>query len=203
MEDPVPILYEDEALLVCIKPRGLRAARDTSGKRSMHDLLAPRTVYPVHRLDREVPGLMVFAKTPQAAAFLSAAMGEGFVKEYLALCETCPSPPAGELRDLLFHDRGKNKTYVVARQRNGVREARLAYQVLAQRPDGSALVQVRLYTGRTHQIRVQFASRGWPLRGDRRYGAQSSGPLGLLSWRLSFPHPNGTRLRFTYPEPIL
>lgn len=199
----VTVLYEDEALLVCIKPRGVRSAQDASGKRSMNDLLSPRTIYPVHRLDLEVSGLMVFAKTQKAAAFLSAAMGDDFVKEYLALCEACPAPLSGELTDLLFHDRVKNKTYVVERRRNGVKEARLAYQVLERREDGGALVQIRLYTGRTHQIRVQFASRCCPLRGDKKYGAQSSGPICLISWRLTFPHPNGRIMTFTHPNPAL
>ncbi len=197
------ILYEDAALLVCIKPAGVRAARDASGKRSMHDLLAPRQIYPVHRLDLEVSGLMVFAKTAAAAAFLSAALAEDFKKEYLALCESCPEPPQGELHDLLFHDRNRNKTYVVQRQRNGVKAARLAYRLCERRPDGNALVWIQLYTGRTHQIRVQFASRGWPLRGDRKYGARQTGPLGLLCWRLSFPHPDGRMLSFTHPGPLL
>ena len=192
------ILFEDAALVVCVKPRGVLAAADASGKRSMADLLAPRTVYPVHRLDRDTLGLMVFAKTPAAAAALSAELGGGFCKEYLALCETPPSPASGELNDLLYHDRAKNKTYVVARKRNGVRPTRLSYRVL----DGS-LVLVRLYTGRTHQIRVQFASRGWPLCGDRKYGAKTGGELALWAYRLSFRHPDGRELTFTLPENFL
>lgn len=194
------VLFEDAALVVCVKPRGILSAADASGKRSMADLLAPRTVYPVHRLDRETLGLMVFAKTREAAAALTAAMGtDGFCKEYFALCETPPTPPQGEMNDLLYHDRVKNKTYVVRRKRNGVRPARLSYRVLAD----CGLVLVRLYTGRTHQIRVQFASRGFPLRGDRKYGAKAGGPLGLWAFRLTFPHPDGQEMTFTLPENFL
>ncbi len=193
------VLFEDAALVVCVKPRGVLSAADASGKRSMADLLAPRTVYPVHRLDRETLGLMVFAKTREAAAALTAAMGtDGFCKEYFALCETPPTPPQGEMNDLLYHDRVKNKTYVVRRKRNGVRPARLSYRV----SDGG-LVLVRLHTGRTHQIRVQFASRGFPLRGDRKYGAKTDGPLGLWAFRLTFPHPDGRKMTFTLPENFL
>ena len=91
----ITVLYEDAALVVCVKPRGVLAAADASGKRSMAELLAPRTVYPVHRLDRETVGLMAFAKTREAAAALSAQLDEGFCKEYLAQCETPPAPPEG------------------------------------------------------------------------------------------------------------
>ena len=199
----VTVLYEDAALLVCVKPRGLLSASDVSGKPSLPDALAPRTIFPVHRLDREATGLIVYAKTRQAAAFLSAAVGtDAFVKEYLALCEAAPPEDEGILEDLLFHDRAKNKTYAVGRSRAGVKAAKLSYRVL-RRTDGRALLQIRLYTGRTHQIRVQFASRGCPLCGDRKYGAKTGGELALYAWRLSFPHPNGEPKRFTLPDSFL
>ena len=197
------VFYEDEQLLVCHKPAGVLSAKDASGKSAMSDLLAPRRVYPVQRLDREVSGLMVFAKTPEAAAFLSARMQDGFSKEYLAVCEQTPPEDEAELADLLFHDRAKNKTYVVKRKRAGVKEAKLFYRVEARAADGRALLRIRLYTGRTHQIRVQLASRGCPLCGDKKYGAKSGGVLALCSWRLSFPHPNGQQLCFTLPESLL
>ena len=194
----INIFYEDNFLVVCLKPRGVLSAKDDSGKRSMAELLAPRETYPVHRLDKEATGLMVFAKTKEAAAFLSSQMAVSFEKEYLARCEGFP-PQQGELTDLLYHDKLKNKTYAVKRKRAGVKEARLSYHVLS-RNEESSLLLVRLYTGRTHQIRVQFASRGYPLAGDRKYGAKSSGPLQLCSCRLSFRHPEGNTLDFRLPQ---
>lgn len=197
--DSIPILYEDEQLLVCVKPRGLLSAKDASGKPAVMDGL-PCPVFPVHRLDREAAGLMVFAKTAESAAFLSDAMGKTVGKEYLAVCEGRPAP-SGELTDLLYHDRFKNKTYVVKRKRSGVREARLSYEVLRS-GEITSLLHVTLHTGRTHQIRVQFASRGYPLCGDRKYGAKSGGDLQLYAWKLTFPHPDGRTLCFTLPEEL-
>ena len=196
MAGGIPILYEDDALLVCVKPRGLLSAKDASGKPAVTDGL-PGRLYPVHRLDREATGLMVFAKTAESAAFLSDAMGKTVRKEYLAVCEGEPAP-SGELTDLLYHDRVKNKTHVVQRKRNGVREARLSYEVL--HGGETSLLRVILHTGRTHQIRVQFASRGYPLCGDRKYSAKTGGGLQLYAWKLSFPHPDGRTLSFTLPE---
>ena len=197
-EDPqkdrrTDIKYEDPRLLVCVKPRGVLSCRDASGKLCMDDFLAPRQIYPVHRLDREVTGLMVFAKDPETAAFLS--QPDRLLKEYRATCEGCPKEAEGVLEDLLFHDRSRNKTYVVKRQRKGVKPAKLFYRVL-QAGENETLLHVRLFTGRTHQIRVQFASRGLPLKGDRKYGAQSSGEIALEAYRLQITHPDGRSLRF-------
>ena len=192
------ILYEDAQILVCVKPRGILSAPDASGKPSMAELLAPRTVYPVHRLDREAGGLMVFAKTVQSAAALSAEIQAGtFQKEYLAFCEGRP-PQEGIWEDLLYHDRGKNKTYIVKRRRAGVKDARLSFRLLYSFEDRCSLSAIRLFTGRTHQIRVQFASRGFPLCGDRKYGAKSRGKLALFSWKLTFPY-QGQELSFCLP----
>ncbi len=190
------IIFEDTEIVVCIKPRGVLSCADASGKLSMNDLLLPRHVFPIHRLDREVNGLMVFAKNEKAAAFLSNA--DGFVKEYIAQCEG-ELTGEGEMTDLLYHDRIKNKTYVVKRKRGGVKEARLAYRVLSS-AEGQSVVHVRLFTGRTHQIRVQFASRGFPLCGDRKYGAKHSGQIGLTAYRLQFIHPNGKTMQFELPK---
>lgn len=190
------VIFEDDELLVCVKPRGVLACADASGKESMNDLLAPRKVYPVHRLDREVNGLMVFAKNAKAAAFLSNA--DSLVKEYIAQCEGT-LPDEGEMADLLYHDRIKNKTYVVKRKRNGVKEAKLSYRVLAREEDRT-LVSVRLFTGRTHQIRVQFACRGCPLCGDKKYGAKSGGEIGLTAFRLTVKHPCGDTMTFELPS---
>ena len=162
------ILYEDAQLVVCCKPRGVLSAADSSGQESMASLLAPRAVFPVHRLDRDVPGVMVFAKTREAAAFLSAHLTAG--KEYLALAEGAPCKEPEELYDLLFHDRARNKTYVVRRTRAGVREARLICTPLRLLPDGRAALHLQLLTGRTHQIRAHLAYLGKPVLGDIKYG---------------------------------
>ena len=191
------ILYEDAQLVVCCKPRGVLSAADSSGQESMAALLAPRTVFPVHRLDRDVPGVMVFAKTREAAAFLSAHLTAG--KEYLALAEGAPCKEPEELYDLLFHDRARNKTYVVRRTRAGVREARLICTPLRLLPDGRAALHLQLLTGRTHQIRVHMAYRGHPILGDMVYGHKKP-ELGQSSQCL-----HAKELRFVHPrtgEPV-
>ncbi len=193
----IPVLYDDIHLAVCVKPRGVLSQSDSHGGAAMPELLAAQvggTVYPVHRLDKEVSGVMVYAKTSAAAAKLSQLVSdhERFVKIYYAVVEGTPAP-SGEMRDLLFHDRFKNKTYVVDRMRGGVKTARLAYETIATLPtEGdtvTSLVKIRIFTGRSHQIRVQFATRGFPLVGDKRYGARLSGDLALFSHSLTFPHP--------------
>lgn len=189
----IRILYEDKHLLVCVKPRGVLSQSDSHGNAAMPELLSAQcggVFFPVHRLDREVAGVMVYARTKEAAAKLSQLVSDHdrFVKQYLAVVEGTPEEKNGVFEDLLFHDRFKNKTYVVDRMRGGVKAAKLFYEVLFEK-EGKSLVRVRLYTGRTHQIRVQFASRGLPLAGDRRYGAASDGAIALFSETLSFPHP--------------
>ena len=201
MQEAVPILYSDDAVAVCVKPAGLDSqtvlpaavARRLGGE-----------AFCVHRLDRDVGGVMLCARTRQAAAVLSREIADGLLeKEYLAVCAGRPSPESGELRDLLFHDAGKNKTFVVKRMRRGVKEAALRYAVLAS-DESKSLVRVRLLTGRSHQIRVQFASRGMPLLGDRKYGgAPLPGGPALWSAALAFPHPDtGETMRFSVPAPM-
>ena len=153
--------------------------------------LGTECIRTVHRLDAPVSGLMVCARSAYAAGELSRQIREGqFEKEYLAVVRGVPSPDEGQMTDLLGRDREKRLTYVADGPGKGVQEARLDYRVLAVR-DGLALVRIRLHTGRTHQIRVQFASRGWPLAGDRRYGVEGDEvfPIALWSYRLSFLHP--------------
>ena len=185
------LLYQDAHMVVCVKPAGLLAQADSKGGESAVSKLeaAFGSIYPVHRLDKDTGGVMVFARTQKAAAALSKAVQENKLnKEYLALLPGMPAAEAGELEDILFHDRVKNRTYVVDRQRKGAKPAKLAYRVLEQR-ESAVLVQVRLFTGRTHQIRVQFASRKLPLLGDRKYGSRESVPMALWAWRLTLPHP--------------
>ena len=199
------ILHEDHDLIVCIKPVGVLSQNGKAGEETMVSMLEVHTggtIYPVHRLDKEVGGVMVYAKTQKTAAFLSSQIQQGTMKkEYLAVVSGHPAEPTGVLTDLLYHDKGKNKSYVVKRTRKGVKEARLSYCVLQQERD-KTLVQVRLFTGRTHQIRVQFASRKLPLMGDGRYGGLSGKPA-LWSVRLTLTMPGGNvRSFFRLPESL-
>ena len=204
------ILYEDNALAVCEKPVGV-SAQSAAGGEDLPALLRRETgaaeIFPVHRLDVATGGVMVFAKTKAAAAALSDQIRSGaFQKTYLCVTHGAPQPPAGTLEDLLFHDRVKNKTYVVKRERRGVKRAKLAYETLETRDTKAgelSLLRVRLFTGRTHQIRVQLASRRHPLAGDGKYGAVDafSSPA-LYSCELSFFHPaTGEALRFSLTPP--
>ena len=191
----IEILQETKTSVVCVKPVGI-AAQGTDPQ-ALPQLLAAQLgceVYPVHRLDQAVGGVMVYAKTAKEAARLTQSMGEGGMqKTYLAVLTGCPEETSNTLEDLLFHDRVKNKTYVVRRPRGGVKKAVLSYEILAE-AEGLSLARVRLQTGRTHQIRVQFASRGCPLAGDGKYGGKGSAPL-LWSYRLSFPDPRDGRMQ--------
>ena len=183
------IIKNTPGLVVCIKPVGVHAQGEAPD--ALPALLAKQLgacVYPVHRLDQAVGGLMIFGRTGAMAAKLSQAIAGGTLqKEYLAVLERSPEQAEGELSDLLFHDRTKNKTYVVSRQRKGVKKASLSYRVVAE-ADGLCLVHVRLHTGRTHQIRVQFASRGMPLVGDGKYGSRKNAAApALWSYALTLP----------------
>ena len=191
MEAP-EILYVDESILVCVKPAGFLSERGPG--KNLPDALAEYSeVKTVHRLDKQVAGVMVLARTQAAAASLIGQIERRETeKTYLAVVRGVPEAPSGEMRDLLFHDARTNKTFVVKRERKGVREARLSYEVLGSRePDGQAcsLVRVKLETGRTHQIRVQFASRGHSLLGDIRYGSKHPCGVSLWAYRLAFRHP--------------
>ncbi len=196
------ILYEDGALLVCEKPPEILSEPDGGG-RDVITLLKEQTgaeLFPVHRLDKGTGGSMVLAKTQECAAALSGQIQRRELeKEYLAIAGGLIQPEEGELADLLWHDAKRNKSFVVQRRRKGVREALLSYRLLAQTQtdDGPvSLMLVRLRTGRTHQIRVQFASRGLPLLGDARYGGRRGGRIALWSFRLTFDHPfTGEKVR--------
>lgn len=188
------ILYEDPHLLLVEKPVGIPAQEadgDCVPRRLADQGYAVKVV---HRLDKPTGGVMVYARSDKAAAKLSALVGEHdqFCKTYLAVVQGCPAEPSDSLTDWLYHDVRLNKSYTVNRPRKGVREAKLTYTVLetVTTDEGVfSLVQVQLHTGRTHQIRVQFASRKMPLYGDTRYGGVKSHTLGLWSHQLTFPHP--------------
>lgn len=198
------ILYADAAVAVVVKPAGVLSQGDAED--AMPALLQKQlggTIFPVHRLDQPTGGVMVYARTQDAAAKLSAQMqSDAFGKEYLAVLDGTPEPAEGELHDMLFFDRQKGKSYAVRRKRAGVKDARLNYRALAQ-AEGLTLVRVRLFTGRTHQIRVQFSSRGWPLTGDGKYGSRNNrcAPA-LWSAELHFAHPvTGETLAFRSQPP--
>ena len=177
------ILYTDTHIVVCIKPIGLDSEADVP--RSLSEAVGG-TFFPVHRLDQNVGGVMVYARTKAAAAALSKAIQDNLmVKEYVALVHGTP-PESGDWEDLLFKDSSKNKVFVVKRERKGVKKARLEFN--RQTDADPSLVRIRLHTGRSHQIRVQFASRGYPLLGDRKYGARDEFPAPMLfSCKLTFP----------------
>ncbi len=193
------VFYEDKDLIVCEKPVGVLSQSDDSLGESMIDFILSHEkergedpyVGVVHRLDRNVGGIMVYAKTKKAAGALSALLTDKdrFVKEYIAVLHGTPENECGVLRDLLYTDRHLGKTFVVDRERKGVKDASLFYHTVVSHDD-KTLVYIRLHTGRTHQIRVQFASRHMPLVGDRKYGATDSvRPPALYAFRLSFYHP--------------
>ena len=182
------IIYEDDSILVCEKPAGFSSEAGEFPE-ILKQMTASEEIYCVHRLDRDTAGLMVYAKTAQAASGISRDIASHKMKKvYLAAVEGI-IPEAGQMNDLLFHDKGLNKSYVVRRMRKGVRAALLNYCRLSVTEDMS-LGGIQLQTGRTHQIRVQFASRGHPLVGDRKYGSSFRNcSLALWSAELNFTHP--------------
>ncbi len=194
------ILYCDTDTIAVQKPIGV-LSESTAACDGLPDLLAaklramgqPADLYPIHRLDRGVGGVLLLARTKSAAAKLSADVANRKIeKEYRTVIHDRPPEASGEYFDLLFHDRTKNRSYVVNRMRHGVKDARLEYRILssADTEDGElTLVSVILGTGRTHQIRVQFASRHLPLWGDDRYGRREKGNIALYCHRIAFTHP--------------
>ena len=195
------IIYQDEDIVLVIKPPRVLSTDEPGGlpelvRQALGDEKAD--VRTVHRLDRVVSGLMVLARNAQAASELSRQIREGqFDKEYLAVIHGVPSERTGRLTDLLLRDKRERKTYVVTEPAKGVQEAILDYQVVGNVDDLSK-VSIRLITGRTHQIRAQFSSRGWPLVGDRKYSLlEDDCEIALWSHKLEFFHPV-TKKRMTF-----
>ena len=190
------ILYSDKNIAVCVKPVGLDSESEVPA--ALIEQLGGES-FPIHRLDKNVGGVMVYARTKSAAAQLSKAVQEGtMVKEYVAMVHGTP-PEDGDWEDLLWKDSRKNKVFVVKRQRGGVKKARLEFRRLSA--GETSLVCIRLHTGRSHQIRVQFSSRGFPLVGDHKYGSRDAKtePM-LFSCRITFPYCGKTKTFEKLPE---
>lgn len=217
------ILYEDASIVVLDKPAGFSSEEGIPAALRQRWNAPDAFVGVVHRLDTGVSGLMVFARTPAAAAALSRQItqsqeayavqdgrAEGraeapcFVKQYRAVLSGGPNdalPAAGTLRDWLFKDSRRGRVFPVSRPRKGVREAVLEYRIL-KTAGNTSLAGITLHTGRTHQIRVQFAARKHPLSGDGKYGSRVKGDIALQSCGLQFRHPDtGRPLQFSLPLP--
>ena len=189
-------LFSDKDIAVCVKPVGLDSEAEFPA--AIKEALGGE-VFPIHRLDKNVGGVMVYARSKQAAAALSKAVQDGaMVKEYVAVVHGTP-PESGDWEDLLWKDSRKNKVFVVKRVRGGVKKARLEFRRLSQ--GETSLVRIRLHTGRSHQIRVQFSSRGFPLVGDHKYGSrdQRTEPM-LFSCRITFPCKGETKSFEVLPD---
>lgn len=182
----IEILYNDNNIVFCVKPAGISSETDLP--KALGEQLGC-DIYTLHRLDNPVGGVMVYAKTKEAAAKFSRKIADNtdFEKTYLAVCEGELDAPAGEMQDLLFKDSSRNKSFVVKKERKGVKKASLSYRVVATaeyKGRVCSLVEITLHTGRSHQIRVQFASRKHPLLGDGKYGSKVNCHIALFSHRI-------------------
>lgn len=198
------ILYQDADLVVCVKPARVLSTDEPGGlPELLREALGTKDFRTVHRLDRVVSGLMVVARNAAAASELSRQIRENaFEKEYQAVIHGGPEDEQGTLIDLLGRDKARKMTFVADAPGKDIQEAVLDYWVLARNADLSR-VRIRLHTGRTHQIRVQFASRGWPLVGERKY-SENNDPceIALWSYRLAFIHPKtGQKMEFSLEPP--
>ncbi len=200
------LIYKDDQIVVCVKPPRVLSTDEPGGvpelvRQELGDMNAD--VRTVHRLDRVVSGLMVLARTPQAASELSRQIREDqFQKEYLAVVHGCPEQDEGTLTDLLQRDKARKMTVVVHTPGKDAREAILDYRVI-KKAETMSRVRIMLKTGRTHQIRVQFSSRGMPLVGERKYSTLDD-PCELALWsaRLGFTHPTtGKFMEFALEPP--
>ena len=195
------VLYEDNHIIVVIKPYNIPSQSDKTNDIDMLSLVKeyikekyqkPGNVYVglVHRLDRPVGGIMVFAKTSKAASRLSESIrNKSFSKTYLAVVNGKFEKQNGILENYLWKDEALNMSKVVSKDKKGAKLARLTYEVLAEKNELS-LVKINLETGRHHQIRVQFSNAGHSLYGDQKYGKDSMGKqIALWAYRLEFKHP--------------
>ena len=198
------LIYVDEQIVVCEKPQRVLSTDEPGGLPELvRRELGTEDVRTVHRLDRVVGGLMVLARCGAAASELSRQIRDDeFEKEYLAVVHGAPEYDAGKFYDLLLRDKARKMTLVATEEGKGVQPASLRYRVL-NRQKGMSRVRIQLETGRTHQIRVQFASRGLPLVGERKYSTlEDDCEIALWSYRLAFQHPvTGERMEFTLEPP--
>ena len=198
------IIYQDQDIVVCVKPPRVLSTDEPGGVPELvRQTLSTEDVRTVHRLDRVVSGLMVLARNAGAASELSRQIREdAFQKEYLAITHGSPECDVGKFYDLLFRDKARKMTMVTIEPGKNVQPASLRYRVL-KRKNGMSRVRVVLETGRTHQIRVQFASRGLPLVGERKYSTlEDECEIALWSYRLGFTHPTtGKAMEFTLEPP--
>lgn len=213
--DELTILHEDNHIIVVLKPQNIASCPDESGDESLFDIVKeyirvkyqkPGNVYLglVHRLDRPTGGVMVFAKTDKAASRLGVQMKDGgFEKLYYAVLCGIPNKDSATLENYLRKSSLNNMVYVCTPSEEGAKEAKLRYDILGK-SGGLALAEVKLYTGRTHQIRVQTASINCPVYGDMRYGGEKAvkGKLALWAYSLKFTHPTtGETMRFIAEPP--
>ena len=202
------VLYSDKEIAVVIKPAGVSSQASHDFKDDMISLIQKELgcddVYVVHRLDQMVSGVMVYALTKDAAAKLSAQLAQsGFNKKYEAILAGIPKEKKGELTDYLLKDEAGNVSKVCDARTKGARQAKLKYKVTENKFIGGrqmSKVEVELLTGRHHQIRVQFASRGCPIVGDVKYGYSGEPePIALAAVEVAFSHPKTKKaMRFTY-----
>ena len=196
------VLYEDNHLIVVNKPPLIPTMGAERGQESMVDRVKdylrhrynkPGNVYlgVVSRLDAFTRGVLIFARTSKAASRLAGQFREGTVdKQYLAIVEAELDEASGVMQDFVAKDDDRRRMFVTKAQHPGAREAELHWRRLGRSKEGETLVEIRLVTGRKHQIRVQFSSRGWPVRGDRKYGGRQPGEgIALLAKSLSLIHP--------------
>lgn len=202
------LLYQDADIIVCIKPPRVLSTDEPGG---LPELVRKALGEPdadirtVHRLDRVVSGLMVVARSAAVAAELSRQIRDNeFEKEYLAVIHGTPEYDTGRLWDLLLRDKARKMTMVMQEEGKGVQPAALTYRVL-NRNDSMSRVRIKLETGRTHQIRVQFASRQMPLVGERKYSTlEDDCEIALWSYRIAFSHPvSGEKMEFTKEPPAV
>ena len=198
------ILYCDDDIVVCVKPPRVLSTDEPGGlPELLRSQLGTEDFRTVHRLDRVVSGLMVVARNAKAASDISRQIREdAFQKEYLAVIHGEPAQESGRLEDLLLRDKARKMTLVAKEMAKGVQPAALRYRVISCQ-NGMSRVRIQLETGRTHQIRVQFASRNLPLVGERKYAVLDDPcEIALWSYRLGFIHPaTGEKMEFTKQPP--